>query len=136
SLRAPRIRSPGRVRRRPSVRRRVCDGIRCRPGPGPSTGSATCPASAPRRPCPCLPEELLPCSAWARGTSPAQGLALGAPDEIYEGRPGLEGERAAGGDGQHGGRARREVEPVGGAAAGEGVEAEVRELRPQAQRAL
>ena len=49
-----------------------------------------------------LPEELLPCSSWARGTPSAQGLALGAPDPIDEDRPGHERQRAVGGDSQHG----------------------------------
>jgi hypothetical protein len=77
-------------RRQPPVRRPICAGTPGHPGPGTTTGSATCPVSAPRRPWPRLPKELFPCSSWARGAAPAQRKAFGAPDEIDQRRPGLE----------------------------------------------
>ena len=83
-------RRPLTAGRRPPVRRPVCAATPGHPGPGTTTGSATCPASAPRRPWPRLPKELFPCSSWARGAAPAQRKAFGAPDEIDQRRPGLE----------------------------------------------
>jgi hypothetical protein len=41
-------------------------------------------------------------SSWACRAAPAQGEALGAPDEIDERLAGLEGEGAVGCAGQHG----------------------------------
>src|SRR5215472_4540888 len=121
-----------------------------RPGLGTTTGSATCSGSTPSWPCSRPPKGPVSplflsssChhtwpvgSSWAWGASPAQGQAFGAPDEVDERRAGLEGKCAGGGVGQYRGGAGGEAEPVGGAAAGEGVEAEPGELRGQAGHVL
>src|SRR5215469_9470128 len=68
-------------------------------------------------------------SPWAWRAAPAEGEAFGAPDEIDEHRPGLEGERAVDGAGEHGRGAWGEAELVGAAAAGKGVETQARVSR-------
>src|SRR5205823_13805974 len=75
-------------------------------------------------------------SSWTWRPPPAQRQVLGAPDVIHELGARHEAYCAVDRDGQLWRLPRREVESVGGAPTGEGVEAQGRVLRAQAQRAI